>query len=315
METVFIDRRGTNLTANQGRLCIKHESGSINTSIPLQQMRALVISCDCALSVSMLRTLGEHHIALICLNPRNIDASLISVPERHGDISLRINQYALQRDAVISTRIARLLVHQKIVQQRHLLAECLHERADCWYPLTHSIRQLDGILQQLPHAAGPQQLMGYEGTAARIYFAAFQCVFPASWQFTQRNKRPPRDPVNALLSLAYTLLYFDALRACYAAGLDPQLGFLHQPGYGRAALACDLVELLRHRVDRWVWDLVRQQTLRLDHFDTADQGACLLNKTGRKHFYEQYMQQAPHWLQRMRKLSARLAHELERSSV
>ncbi|MGL4517372.1 MAG: CRISPR-associated endonuclease Cas1, partial [Shewanella sp.] len=80
---------------------------------------------------------------------------------------------------------------------------------------------------------------------------------------------------------------------------------------GRASLACDLVELLRHQVDRLVWDLVRHQLIRREHFTHEQQGACLLNKTGRQHFYEAYMLQAPQWLATLRRYSALFARHLD----
>ena len=97
-----------------------------------------------------------------------------------------------------------------------------------------------------------------------------------------RNRRPPRDPVNACLSLAYTLLHFEAVRMAHAAGLDPLLGFYHRPAFGRESLACDLIEPLRPAVDEWIWQQFSPGPLRPEHF-SPDKGACLLGKTGRGH--------------------------------
>jgi CRISPR-associated protein Cas1 len=93
--------------------------------------------------------------------------------------------------------------------------------------------------------------------------------------------------VNACLSLGYTLLHFEAVRAAHGAGLDPFIGFFHEPSHGRESLACDLVEPLRGRLDAWVWEMFRSRTLRGEHF-VEDKGACLLGKAGRRHFYEAY---------------------------
>ena len=130
-------------------------------------------------------------------------------------------------------------------------------------------------------------LRGIEGAAARAYFHGLAALFPASLEFSGRNRRPPRDPVNACLSLGYTLLHFDAVRACHIAGLDPLLGFYHRPSFGRESLASDLIEPLRPHLDRQVWHLFRDRILHADHF-SQDKGACLLGKAGRAAFYQDY---------------------------
>ncbi|QHQ53568.1 MULTISPECIES: CRISPR-associated endonuclease Cas1 [Aeromonas] len=320
METVFIDRRSSVVTIDRGRLSVR--GADHHTSVPLRQMQALVICCDCQLSAAMLRSLSEHGVSLICLNHRNIDASLVSVPQSHGNVQRRIRQYQWLQDAQLMGRLATLIVRRKIALQRRTVVESLAVRPDCRFALFKGQAQLTDRLSDLRELSTGSNnehdliptLLGIEGAAARIYFSAWQSVFPESWQFHRRTRRPPTDPVNALLSLGYTLLYFDAMRACYGAGLDPLIGILHQPSYGRASLACDLVELLRHRVDRWVWHMVRNQVLRPDHFVTEPQGACLLNKTGRQLFFEQYMLLAPQWRASLRRYSGALSNWLERGT-
>ena len=136
------------------------------------------------------------------------------------------------------------------------------------------------------------RLNGIEGAAAAAYFAAFTQVFPPSLGFTGRNRRPPRDPVNAALSLAYTLLHFEAVQACWMNGLDPYVGFYHEPAHRRESLAADLIEPLRVHIDRWVWRLFADRDLRVEDF-VHDNGACLLKKEGRALFYARYETLAP----------------------
>ena len=137
-----------------------------------------------------------------------------------------------------------------------------------------------------PHGeASLASLRGLEGAAAAAYFAAYFSAFAPALGATTRNRRPPKDPVNAVLSLSYTLLYSQASSACWAAGLDPALGALHTLVHNRAALACDLMEPHRPRIDLWVWQLFRSETLRPEHFGHDGAGACLLGKAGRSHFY------------------------------
>ena len=94
-----------------------------------------------------------------------------------------------------------------------------------------------------------ERLRGIEGAAAAAYFQGFTRLFPPSLEFTGRNRRPPRDPVNAVLSLSYTPLHFEAVQAVCAAGLDPLIGFYHELVFGRESLASDLIEPLWPKVD------------------------------------------------------------------
>ena len=119
---------------------------------------------------------------------------------------------------------------------------------------------------------------------AQAHFAGLQAVFAPSLNFNGRNRRPPRDPVNAVLSLGYTMLHAECVLQLYGAGLDPFIGFLHELDFGRESLACDLAEPRRPAVDRFVHHLFRSGELEAAHF-VALQGACLLGKAGRAHFY------------------------------
>jgi len=149
-------------------------------------------------------------------------------------------------------------------------------------------RLLATLLIRAPDSIDIERLRGIEGAGASAYFGGFTQLFAPALEFTGRNRRPPRDPVNACLSLAYTLLHFETVIACHGAGLDPFIGFYHEPAYGRESLACDLVEPLRPRVDAWTWELFRSKTLRSDHFSSEQQNGCLLDKRGRKLFYAEY---------------------------
>ena len=127
--------------------------------------------------------------------------------------------------------------------------------------------------------------------AAASYFEALAEILPAGLKFHGRNRRPPRDPVNALLSLSYTLLHAEAVLALYGAGLDPFIGFYHCLDFGRESLACDVMEALRPQADRFVLDLFRAETVKTEDFSLSEAG-CLLGKAGRGRFYAAYENRA-----------------------
>ena len=131
------------------------------------------------------------------------------------------------------------------------------------------------------------QLLGVEGSAARIYFKAYSSFFNSKWDFNSRNKRPPKDPVNALLSLGYTMLLREVDQTLQRVGLDPAFGFYHKTSHGRSSLACDLLELYRTQIDFFVYELLAEQVLKSEHF-TYQLNACLLTKEGRSRFFPAY---------------------------
>jgi CRISPR-associated protein Cas1 len=250
-------------------------------------LERVVIQGHVQLDSALLSGLGEQRITLLCLSARHSRRTALLVGPGHGDARRRLAQYRLSEQPELRLIWSRALLTGKLRAQRRTLSDALTRRADCRKPLSDGINRLEGLLTQLPKAADMDTLRGLEGAAAAGYFAALTCLFPPALQFTGRNRRPPRDPVNACLSLGYTLLHFEAVRACHHAGLDPLLGFFHDPAYNRESLACDLIEPLRPRVDAWVWELFRNHALRADQF-VHDKGACLLAKAGRQVYFACY---------------------------
>ncbi len=166
--------------------------------------------------------------------------------------------------------------------------------------LTSARRQLCGLGDTPePRPDAVEALRGLEGAGAAAYFEGFAELLPARLHFNGRNRRPPRDPANALLSLGYTLLHAEAVLALYGAGLDPFIGFYHALDFGRESLACDLVEPLRVDVDQHALMLFRSEKLRPEDFSSTQSG-CLLGKAGRARFYAEWEALAA----RLRKLLA-----------
>jgi CRISPR-associated protein Cas1 len=148
--------------------------------------------------------------------------------------------------------------------------------------------------QKLHHADTIDKLMGLEGALAAAWFSLLATVLPEKWRFTGRNRRPPQDPFNALLSLAYTLLMAEIRQVLISEGLDPAFGYLHQPVAGREALVLDFTELFRATADFGMYALLEQLSPE-DFAYTHDYG-CRLTKTARPEFYSfwaQFREQCP----------------------
>ena len=179
----------------------------------------------------------------------------------------------------------------KILNQRTLLLRNHIE------PSAISLRGMKRTAQRAEHAESLDELLGLEGYAARIYFGHFDGMLKResseegaefSFDFEARNRRPPRDPINALLSYGYSLLAKDLTIAAYAVGLDPMIGFYHQPRHGRPALALDLMEPLRPLiVDSAVLSAVNTRMVSERDFVAAG-NAVAMTPGGRKAFLRAY---------------------------
>lgn len=205
----------------------------------------------------------------------------------HNDAARRVAQYRLSLDADFCLRFSRAIVESKLNAQAAFLAERRDVELQSRYLLTISLRRLDGAIAAVDAQTSVASLRGLEGAGAAAYFEGFSDLLPARLKFHSRNRRPPKDPVNAVLSLGYTLLHAEAVLALYGAGLDPFIGFYHTLDFGRESLACDVVEPLRVEVDRHTLMLFRTEKLRVDDFSQTD-GACLLGKAGRTRFYAEW---------------------------
>jgi CRISPR-associated protein Cas1 len=306
--TLYLDRQNLTLRLDGSRLVIE-EPAQRPRGIPFTLLERVVLRGRVGLDSAVLGALAEQGIAVVCLSGRHSRRTALLFGSGHNDARRRLAQYQLQHCADLRLAWSRALVEGKLRAQARVLADVLAVRADCRKALTDGGEQLRRLLPALAGAADLNGLRGLEGAGAAAYFAALTQVFPPALGFTERNRRPPRDPVNACLSLGYTLLHAEAVIACHSAGLDPLLGFFHDPAYGRESLACDFIEPLRPRLDIWVWNLARQRALTTSHF-VQDKGACLLNKEGRQVFYGSYELFARPPRRYLRQFSYRFAKQL-----
>jgi CRISPR-associated protein Cas1 len=197
-------------------------------------------------------------------------------------------QYDLWRDATRSTECAKAIVAAKIANALAALRAWAEskDRLSAIAPAEEELRRMETAARS---AATKEEAMGYEGNAARVYFGQWSALNASSYAWMGRNKNPPLDPPNALLSLAYTMLTRELGSLIEAEGLEPSLGCLHELDGSRPSLALDLVEAFRHPVaDRLVWTLLERDVFAKDDFARHDGGAVLLSQTGMRRFLERY---------------------------
>jgi len=285
MTTLYLDRRDTRLKLEGRALAISIEDQRRGT-VPIGLLDAVIMRSAVTLESSLLANLAEAGVSVVIFGGRNA-SKLAQVHGRaHNDGARRVGQLRRVDDPAWRLAWTRRLVRGKLRRQQRLLVTALDTRPELRLPLIKARDQLQQARQRVadPSIDRIDSLRGIEGAGAAAYFSAYCALFAPELEFTGRNRRPPRDPVNAILSLSYTLLHAEAVRACYGAGLDPIIGYYHALDFGRESLASDLIEPLRPLVDDWVWEQFRSRHLRADHF-TRDGDACLLGKAGRQGFY------------------------------
>lgn len=205
-----------------------------------------------------------------------------------GNVLLRCAQHDAMADAVRTLAIARNIVGGKIQNTRQIVLRAAREADDPvdGDALKGTAEALGNALSRLPSGEDVETVRGIEGESARAYFATFDRMVREdriTFRMDGRSRRPPTDPINALLSFLYALLMNDCVAAVEGVGLDPQMGFLHALRPGRAALALDLMEELRSVLaDRLALTLINRKQVAARHFVNRPGGAVHLEEEGRK---------------------------------
>jgi CRISPR-associated protein Cas1 len=256
--------------------------------VPLAPVDRIVVIGKQVVETSLLHRLAEQGVAVLFLSGRTQAFRGRLVGRVHNHARLRVAQYA-ERRGPLALRLATEWITAKLAGQAAFLREAADARPDQRAPLLRAAESIDETHAKAAEAGNVERLRGLEGGAAAAYFAALPAVFPPSLGFEGRERRPPRDPVNALLSLTYTLAHWEWVRECEGIGLDPLIGFYHDLDYGRESLACDLLEPIRPVVDRWVWELFCTRRFeRRDFVSDQDRPGCSLKKGARSRFYAAY---------------------------
>ncbi|MCR4633493.1 MAG: type I-C CRISPR-associated endonuclease Cas1c [Erysipelotrichaceae bacterium] len=262
---------------------------------PLLLFESIICFSNRGASPYLMGKCGEMGINLSFFSPRGRFLSR-AMGKQCGNILLRKEQYRLSEDKDRSFTVAKNFIIGKVFNCRWII-----ERMTRDHPARVDVKRLKGIshslnerLHCIQKCESFESLRGYEGKASVEYFSVFDDQIlnqKEDFKFTDRNKRPPTDNVNALLSFGYALLANDCISALEGVGLDPYTGFMHTDRPGRESLALDLMEELRPVViDRLVLSLINKKIINKSHFQKQESGAVLLNDDGRKCFLSQYQE-------------------------
>ena len=287
LNTLYVTSQGSYLR-KEGETVVVEVEREIRLRLPLLTLGGVVCFGNVLCSPYLLGACAEAGIAVSFLTEygRHL-ADVVGAPS--GNVLLRRTQYRIADDLAASAALARSFIAGKLANTRHHLRRAARDADVIEAPAIE--QAADAVMHRLRGLAEPglclDSLRGLEGEAASRYFAVFwSLVTPAqreAFPFGDRNRRPPLDRLNALLSYFYTLLRFDAAAALTTHGLDPAVGFLHRDRPGRDSLALDLIEEFRVPIaDRLALALINRQQVQAGHFHTNETGAVLLTDVGRK---------------------------------
>lgn len=291
MGTLYLDRKDLTVRLDGQSLAL-YEGVERCGTIPIKPLERVVCwGSQIDIETRVLQRLAEEGVTLTFLTGK-LGRFAGSLQGRfHQNAPIRLGQYRLAQDPEFCLAFSKGLIGSKLRGQQAWMARLEGKIRGNRVPIREAQRRLSDAVEQIQNVNALESLRGLEGSAAAAYFAGMVLGFAPSLGFRGREKRPPPDPVNAVLSLTYTLLYRELVREALIAGLDPIIGFYHQFEYGRESLASDLVEPFRPDVDEWVWGLFQEQALQARAFTLEkDRGGCYLNKDGRLVYFERYEQ-------------------------
>ncbi len=288
---LYLQEPGSYVGKRSEHLTVKKDGVEL-ARVPMHQVRQVCVFGNVQVSTQALHTLIENGIPVAYLTGYGKFIGLFQPPPAKN-VGLREAQYRAFADPAACLRLTKAVVRAKLANQRTLLMRCLRGGGDKGKD-EPAARDLLDLLPRVDAATGPETLLGLEGQGASLYFGEFnrflKDVPGGGFDFNSRNRRPPRDPVNALLSFAYALLTKDCTSALCAVGFDPYKGFFHSNRHGKPSLALDLMEEFRSVVaDSVVLTLVNTEAVTAADF-VQWRGGCQLTDGGRKAFFAAYEQ-------------------------
>ena len=288
---LYLQEPGSSVGKRSEHLVIKKD-GKETGRVPMHAVRQVVVCGNVQVSTQALETMAENDIGISYVTGHGrFIGSFVPAPAKN--VSLREAQFRKFSDPATCLQLSKAVVRAKLVNQRTLLMRSLRGEDEARGSHETAARGLYGLLGVIDDQTSVESVLGIEGQGAALYFGEFgRFLKPLpddrGFDFTTRNRRPPRDPVNALLSFAYAMLAKYCFSAVLTVGFDPYKGFFHQGRHGKPSLALDLMEEFRPVIaDSVVLTLINNEALtKADFIIWRD--ACSLTEAGRRAFFAAY---------------------------
>lgn len=282
MAVLYLTEQGAIVRKTGDRLIVEKDGKKL-AEIPCAKLESILVFGNVQVTTPALAELLDHGIELAFLTVGGRLRGQLT-PPKAKNMPLRMRQYDAARDEPFRLALARELVRAKVENAAAMLARHRGHHQD--RVPREAIESLETAALSVEKASSLDALRGVEGAAAARYFGAFPGLLPEGWTFPGRQRRPPPDPVNALLSFGYVLVGNELQSLLDAIGFDPYLGFFHEVEYGRPSLALDLLEEFRAPlVDRFAATLLQLGTLRREDFVAGPEGGVVLGREGLKTYF------------------------------
>lgn len=285
LNTLFVSTQGAWLSL-EGENIVVHLDKENSKQFPVHLFESIVCFGRINATPPLMGFCAKKGVHISFFSEHGRFLARVDGPVR-GNVLLRRRQYRLADDEKAISEIARNILLGKIANSRAVLMRAARDNdGDGNAVITSAVKYLGGTAQDLEKPLPLDILRGKEGDAARCYFDVFDSLILAQkehFRFTDRNRRPPMDNVNALLSFVYTLLTHDVMSALEGVGLDPAVGYLHRERPGRPSLALDIMEEFRSWLaDRLVLSLINLRQIRPEGFTQSESGAVTMDDVTRK---------------------------------
>ena len=286
-EDIYLSLEGENVLANREK--------NVIARYPLHTLQTIVSFSYSGASPALMGACAQRGIGLAFCTPRGRFLARCC-GESNGNVLLRREQYRISDDPQRSCQLSRTMIFGKLSNCAYSIQRTTRDHGPRveGLGLPEAAQKLRELLPLTLEVTDPEALRGLEGVGAVAYFGVFDHMLlnrKEDFFFHGRNRRPPLDRVNAMLSFAYSLLAHDCASALESVGLDSYVGFLHRDRPGRTSLALDLMEELRPcMADRFVLTLVNNRMVRPEDFQLQDSGAVLLTEDGRRKFLKAWQE-------------------------
>lgn len=286
LNTLFVTTQGSYLS-KKGETVLVNIEKEVKLRIPIHTLRSIICFGRVSCSPFLMDLCGKNNVHISFLTEYGKFMARVHGPVS-GNVLLRRQQYRIADNKDASAQIARNIIAAKISNSKVVLSRLLRDKPE--HPeqlkIKKASKNLSELLDQVGRSTELDSIRGIEGYAAKHYFDVFDEMIvaqKAGFKFSGRNRRPPLDNINALLSFIYTLLHHDIASSLEGVGLDPAVGFLHCDRPGRNSLALDMMEELRSVIaDRLALTLINRQQVKKDGFQRTESGAVLMNDKTRK---------------------------------
>jgi len=286
MANLYLTEQNSILRKTGDRLIVQKQD-EILLDVQCHKIDAVLIFGNVQFTTQAVHELFEHGIEMAILSRRGRLIGQITSPATKN-ITLRVQQFEKYTDNEFRLKLSIEIVTGKINNALNVIRHFSYNHPEI--DLKSETAALKISLENVKSANRIDQLLGLEGGAAKTYFSAFGKMILGEFNFTGRKKRPPTDPVNAILSLSYTMIFNEISSLLDGLGFDPYLGYFHSVDYGRASLAADLIEEFRAPIaDRFTLNLINNRIVGEEDFYTNPKGAGVyLKREALKRYFIEY---------------------------